>query len=105
MEQITNKVFNLKRKIIVMVIYNMCNIKTGEIVASFTNKDKAKRYFISHLPLELNVISDKPRFYYDTDDNKTFFVHPVGKPTILVGSGNSEDEARKEVAWCNKHHF
>lgn len=88
-----------------MAVYNMFNVKTGEVVASFTNKEVAKRYFISHLPLELEIISDKPRFYYDTDDNKTFFVHPVGKPTILVGVCNSEDEAKEHTAWCNKHHF
>lgn len=88
-----------------MTVYNMCNVKTGEVVASFTNKSKAKDFFIWNLPLELEVISDKPRFYYDTDDNKTFFVHPVGKPTILVGVCNSEDEAKEYTDLCNKHHF
>lgn len=88
-----------------MAVYNMCNVSTGEVVASFTNKAKAKDFFIWNLPLMLEVVSNKPRFYYDTDDNKTFFVHPVGKPTILIGVCNSEDEAKEFTEWCNKHHF
>lgn len=88
-----------------MAVYNMRNVKTGAVVASFTNKAKAIDFFRWNLPLELEVVSNKPRFYFDTDDNKIFFVHPVGKPTILVGVCNSEAEAKEYTEWCNKHHF